>query len=199
MPAYTRTLCFGGSFNPIHLGHLTCARAVAPKMGFEQVLLIPSARPPHKPGNRDLAGVVDRLAMCNLVAADDPLFSVSNLETQRTGPSYTIDTARELRGMGMSSVSWLIGADMAKSLPKWHQADDLLREVHFVIIARPGFAFDWPAMPEPFRALRQHVVEAPLLEVSATEIRQRVREGKSIDHLVPATVASYIREHRLYI
>jgi len=192
------TLCFGGSFNPIHNGHLFCAQAVAEKAGYERVLLIPSAAPPHKP-NADLASAEHRLAMCRLAAAEQGgLFEVSDIETRRSGPSYTIDTAQELRRAGMVRVDWLIGADMLLYLPKWHRPLDLLRDVHFVVMARPGWPIDWDALPPAFRSLRGHVVEAPLIDIRATDIRRRVREGCPIDDVVPGSVARYIEAHKLF-
>src|SRR5438874_13149890 len=103
------TLCFGGSFNPIHNGHLTCARTVAHQLDFQRVLLIPSGLPPHKPAAADLAAAEHRLAMCRIVAADEPLFQVSDLEIRRGGLSYTLDTVRELRRQGLENVSWMSG------------------------------------------------------------------------------------------
>src|SRR2546423_8060516 len=116
-------LCFGGSFNPIHNGHLRCAEAVATKAGYDKVLLIPSAQPPHKPDAPDLAPAEDRLAMARLAAplAEGVPFEVSDVETRRGGPSFTIDTAQELRDQGINPVHWLIGADMLLYLPKWHR------------------------------------------------------------------------------
>jgi nicotinate-nucleotide adenylyltransferase len=192
------TLCFGGSFNPIHKGHIICAKAVATNIDAGQVMLIPSGCPPHKPKSADLAAAGDRLAMCRLVAAEDSLFQVSDMEIRRAGPSYTLETARELRRMGMDSIHWLIGADMLNFLPMWHEPLQLLKEVNFIVVARPGFTFDWTGLPSPFQVLRDHVIEAPLVDVSATEIRRRVQVGESIDELVPAAVADYIRAHRLY-
>jgi nicotinate-nucleotide adenylyltransferase len=192
------TLCFGGSFNPIHNGHIACSRAVALAKGFDQLLLIPAGCPPHKPAAADLAAVKDRLAMCRLVVAEDPLFAVSDIEIRRTGPSYTIETVRQLRAEGLLEVNWLIGADMLNFLPKWREPDALLREVNFVVMARPGFEFDWTHLPEPFQKLRKHVVEAPLVDISATEIRRRARKGKSIEGMVPDSIARYITDHRLY-
>jgi nicotinate-nucleotide adenylyltransferase len=196
------TLHFGGSFNPIHHGHLRCAEAVAAKAGYDRVVLIPSARPPHKPDNPDLASPADRLAMCRLAiterGAASPEFDVSDLETRRSGPSYTIDTAQELRRLGSPDVHWLIGADMLMSLPKWHRPLDLLREVHFVVMARPGWTIDWELLPPEFGHLRDHVVAAPVIDVSGTLIRDRVRRNLPIDHLVPAAVARYIAAHNLY-
>jgi nicotinate-nucleotide adenylyltransferase len=194
-----KTLCFGGSFNPIHHGHLITARAVAEARGFNRVLLIPSSQPPHKRNNGDMADADARLAMCRLAVEGDPLFDVSDMELRRSGPSYTIDSVRELRRQGWGRVHWLMGADMVEILPKWHEPQALLAEAEFVVMARPGWAFDWERMPAEFRRLQQNVVPAPLLEISATDIRKRVREGRSIAYLVPERVREYIGRNRLYV
>lgn len=202
-----RVLCFGGSFNPIHLGHLAVSRSVARTKAFDRVRLIVSADPPHKPRQTgrpvDLAAAEDRLAMCRLAVADDPLFQVDDLELHRTGPSYTLDTVRELRRRdGLSPnepIYWLIGADSVSQLPTWHKARKLVNEVEFVVVARPGFRFDWGSLPDAFQKLERAVVEAPLVDISATEIRRRVSAGESIEGLTPEAVATYIREHRLYL
>jgi nicotinate-nucleotide adenylyltransferase len=193
-----RRLCFGGSFNPIHYGHLACSKAVAQRMGFGQVVLIPSRKPPHKPDQSQLASAENRLAMCQLAVEGDPLYAINTIEMRRSGPSYTLDTVRELRRRGWPSVSWLIGADMLNFLPNWHEPYALLAEVDFVVMARPGFQFDWQNLPEPFRKLRENVVEAPLVNITATEIRQRVARGESIDGLTPPAVVQYIQSHGLY-
>jgi nicotinate-nucleotide adenylyltransferase len=194
----TRTLSFGGSFNPIHHAHLICARAAAEALGFEQILLIPSAQPPHKPGATDLAPPADRLAMCRLAVEGDALFDVTDLELTRTGPSYTIDTVRELKRRGWREVHWLIGADMAAYLPNWHEPLALLKEVHFWLLARPGWALDWSAMPPEYRHLGERVIPAPLIDLRATTIRERIVAGKSIAYLTPEPVIQYIRGRRLY-
>jgi len=191
-------LCFGGSFNPVHAGHLLVARAVAEAAGFERVVLVPSASPPHKPAAADLADARHRAGMCQAVAACDPLFEVETLELDRSGPSYTIDTARELKRRGWTKVAWLIGADMVPLLPKWHKPHELLAEVELVIAHRPGHTIDWQNLPEPFRLLKRQVVPAPLIEISASTIRQRVAAGRSIRYLVPPEVEQYIADHRLY-
>src|SRR5689334_23178374 len=103
-------LCFGGSFNPIHFGHLICARYAAERLGFDANVLIPSAQPPHKPNATDLAPASERVRMCQLAAAGCDDFEIDDLETKRTGPSYTIDTVRQLAGRGWGRASWLIGA-----------------------------------------------------------------------------------------
>ena len=198
MPTPNSTLCFGGSFNPIHNGHLVCAQAVAKQAGYDQVLLIPSNVPPHKP-NSGLASSEDRLAMCRLAAAGETsgLFEVSDIETRRAGPSFTLDTARELREQGMPRVDWLIGADMLLYLPKWHRPLELLKEVHFVIMDRPGWLINWEKLPSEYQQLRSQMVAAPLIDITANQIRQRVAAGESIDGLIPPAVARYIAEHKL--
>lgn len=193
-----RVLCFGGSFNPIHHGHLITARAVAEVAGFNKVLLIPSSQPPHKRQNADIADPEQRLAMCEIAIDGDSLFEVSDLELRRSGPSYTIDTVRELKRQGWQRVHWLMGADMVQILPKWHEPQALLAEADFVVMARPGWTFAWETMPTEFRRLQQHVVAAPMLQISATDIRQRVRDGRSIRYLVPEAVRGYIEQNRLY-
>jgi nicotinate-nucleotide adenylyltransferase len=196
------SLYFGGSFNPIHHGHLRCAEAVANTAGYDRVVLIPNSRSPHKPDNPELASPQDRLAMCRLAITErggqTPGFEVSDIETRRSGPSYTIDTAQELHNEGHAEVHWLIGADMLLSLPRWHRPLDLLRAVHFVIMARPGWTIDWNALPPEYRHLKEQVVAAPVIDISSTEIRRRVRQNLPIDDLVPASVARYIAEHHLY-
>lgn len=197
-PANMTKLCFGGSFNPLHVGHLLISRAVAEAAGYSKVVLIPTAMPPHKPEPADLAGACHRLAMCQAVATCDSLFEVEDLELHRTGPSYTLDTVRALKAKGWPEVHWLIGADMVEILPQWHRVSELLREVRFVIAQRPGHSIAWDRLPPEMQALRSQVVRTPLLEISASDVRRRVREGKSIRYLVPAEVERYIAEHRLY-
>lgn len=193
-----RILYFGGSFNPIHHGHLICARSAAERGGFETVVLIPSRQPPHKPGITDLADASDRLEMCRRACATG--FEVSDVELRRTGPSYTLDTARELsRTTGGGKIAWLIGADMLNFLPKWHRPTELLQEVHFVIMARPGWQFDWNNLPSDYRVLEQNVVQTPLIDISSTEIRRRIGRGLSIDYLTPPAVVEYIRSRKLYV
>ena len=136
-------ICLGGSFNPIHHGHLLCARAAAEVLGATTIVVFPAGTPPHKKTDAGLASAVDRLEMCRRAVAGIPGFVVDGRELERSGPSYTIDTARELRKEGWDEVVWLIGADMLNSLPTWHEPEALLREVRFVVMARPGTTFAW--------------------------------------------------------
>lgn len=193
------TLYFGGSFNPIHDGHLVCSRAVAERAGFEQVVLMPSGQAPHKPNAANMAEGRHRLVMCQLAVAGDPMFRVSDLEIARDGPSYTIDTVRRLKERCEEPIHWLIGADMLLYLQYWHEPEKLLREVNFVIMARPGWTLDWQLLPAEHRLLQQNVIETPLLDISSTDIRARVAAAKAIDYLTPPAVCRYIREQGLYL
>ena len=195
------TLCFGGSFNPIHHGHLICARAVAEARGFDRIELIPSAQPPHKPHDPTLAPPDDRLKMCQLSIYQSSLLAVNDIELALPTPSFTIDTVRELRRRGpggSDKIHWLIGADMLLYLPKWHSPLELMAEVEFVIMARPGWTLDWNQLPAEFRHLEKNVVVAPMIDVSSTQIRDRVSKGLSVEYLTPEPVCRYIRERGLY-
>lgn len=192
------TLCFGGSFNPVHYGHLRISQAVADKKGYDKVLIIPSAQPPHKPASADLAAPLDRLTMCRLAVEGSALFAVTDLEIRRSGLSYTIDTAQQLRSAGLKAVNWLIGTDMLQILPTWHRAAELLHEVNFVIVSRPNCEIEWKSLPPAYRFLKEHVVAVPQIDISATEIRRRICDGESIEGLTPPAVVRYITEHDLY-
>lgn len=191
-------LYFGGSFNPLHVGHLLVAQAVAEAGGFDRVVLVPSAQPPHKRAAADMAEPVDRLKMCQLVAEADPLFEVSAIELGRQAPSYTIDTVRSLKMGGEGEVNWLIGADALHDLPKWMRAGELIRETRFWVARRPGFTIDWDRLPDMLEPLKERVVEAPLLDISATHMRQRVAAGRTIRYYVPAEVEQFIAQRGLY-
>ena len=148
-------ICFGGTFNPIHHGHLLCARAAAEAVGAKTVVIFPAGNPAHRAGQTDLAPPADRLEMCRLAVDGIDGFEVDDRECRRAGATYTIDTARELKKEGWSEVVWLIGADMLNTLPNWHEADALLREVRFIVMARPGTAFEWEKLPPEVRCWRK--------------------------------------------
>src|SRR5205807_1174361 len=177
-----------------HHAHLICARAVAEARGFEKVVLVPAYQPPHKELTAEIASAEDRLAMCRLAAAGSELFEVDDIELQRGGPSFTIDTVRELKRRGWPEVHWLIGADMVQILPQWHEPAALLAEARLVVMARPGWSIDWDKLPPAYRELRHEVVTVPPIEMSATEIRSRVRRGLGIEYLTPEGVVGYVRE-----
>ncbi len=193
-----RKLCLGGSFNPIHHGHLLCGLAAAERLGFDQLVLIPSGVPPLKQGAADLASAADRFAMCRLAAAGVAAIEVDAIELERPLPSFTIDTARQLRQRGSEKVSWLIGADALEYLPHWHELPALLREVNFIVMARPGWTIDWQKLPVNVRQLENCMVQVPQIQISATQIRMRVKDQLPIDFMTPPAVSDYIREHDLY-
>jgi nicotinate-nucleotide adenylyltransferase len=193
-----KTLCLGGSFNPIHHGHLICARAAAESSGFDRILLIPSSQPPHKPADPNMADASHRLKMAQAAVAQSELFEVDGLEIARAGLSYTLDTVRALKRKGIEEVNWLIGADLLPQFQTWHEPVALLAEAVFWVVLRPGFEINWPALPPPLRDLRERVLVAPSIDISATDIRRRVSQGQSIDFLTPPPVVTYIKQNGLY-
>ncbi|MCC6240121.1 MAG: nicotinate (nicotinamide) nucleotide adenylyltransferase [Phycisphaerales bacterium] len=192
------TLYFGGSFNPIHHGHLICAREVAESAGYDKIVLIPCGQPPHKLGSADLAAPQHRLEMCRLAVALDPLFAVDTIEMDQPGPSYTLNTVQRLKARGVNQIDWLIGADMLAFLPQWHQPQVLIQQAKIIIMARPGWSFQWHQLPAFLQPLQHNVVHAPMIDLSASTIRQRCRSGANIAYLTPPSVADYIHTHKLY-
>lgn len=196
---------FGGSFNPIHTGHLIVARSVAELLELSRVVLIPSANPPHKPG-QDLADAGDRLAMVRLAIDGDAHLEASAVEIERDGPSYTILTVQAYRqSLGPDpAVHWIIGADTLSELHTWHRVSELVDMCRIVTAARPGF--ESPDVSQlsaslsrrQIKRLRDGILPTPGIDISATDIRRRVREGRSIRYLVPGAVEDYITTHSLY-
>ncbi len=182
---------FGGSFDPIHQGHLIVAAAAADRLGLDRVLFVPARVQPFK-GGRHGAGVEDRAAMVAVALAADRRFALDRRELSRQGPSYTVDTLRELQAEHPADALFLlIGADAARELPGWHDAARLPRLARIVVLTRPG------ASP-PSHPLCADTLAVPAVPVSATEIRERVRRGERIDGLVPEAVAGYIEQRGLY-
>jgi len=198
---------FGGTFDPVHHGHLIVARSVAEQLGVDRITLIPAASPPHKPGPS--ASGEDRLAMLELAIEGEGVFDVCDIELSRSGPSYTLDTLCQLRRRhgGEAALHWVIGADMLADLPTWYRATEVLEAARIVIAARPpwhrkleeifaGLAGSLP--PEQVERLRASVVQTPLVDISSTEIRRRVGQGRSIRYLLPEAVREYIGRRGLY-
>lgn len=185
---------FGGSFNPVHRGHLLVAQAAQEELGLDRVVFIPAAQSPFKPATEPAPAAV-RLQLLRLALAGQPHWDVDDLEIQRGGVSFTIETARTFAarypGAGLF---YLIGADNVRTLPQWQSADELARLVEFVVIPRPG---EPPAtLPAPFRL---RTLRGFPLGVSSSAIRERVRAGLPVDLLVPGPVAEVIRNNRLYL
>ena len=196
----------GGTFNPIHLGHLIVAQMAMERFELGRVLFIPSATPPHKNGS-GLADGRHRLAMVQSAVEGDLRFEASDLEIQRGGRSYTIDTVRALHEKSSSAdFYFIIGADTLTELHLWRDIGTLLTLVRFVTLARPGTDLaalranpDRLRLPPPWpERLLADVAEGRQVDISASDIRHRLAEGLSIRYLVPPGVEMYIAEHHLY-
>lgn len=206
----------GGTFDPIHLGHLRCAQEIQEIFGLEQVVFIPAARPPLKP-----AGTVSdfdhRLRMVGLAVEGNPLFAASDLEKQREGPSYSIDTVKQiLADRRQPELFFILGLDAFQGIQKWKEWESLLLLCNFVVMTRPGFDNGSliPSLPADYAARYRyrsdidactHPVGTSIffrsvtfLDISSTEIRKRVRAGRSIRYLVPDAVMDYIEQWGLY-
>jgi len=198
-----KTGLFGGSFDPVHNGHLAIARASLDSAGLDRVVFLPESAPPHKPGRR-FAPSVHRLAMLQLAIEGEPRFALSAMNLDSTGPCYTIDTWRRYREEHPAEEArFIIGGDMLADLPNWHRPADLLREVDFVICSRPGFCADEVIRNLPFgeaerMKLAASVIEAPLLDISASHVRELAACGGSLSAFVPPSVAAYITANSLY-
>jgi nicotinate-nucleotide adenylyltransferase len=184
----------GGTFDPPHIGHLQAASAAADAVHLDRVLFVPAARPWQK---SEYSHPEDRFAMTVLAAATDPRFVASRIELDRNGPTYTLDTMTTLSTMRGSSAElfFILGADAALNLRTWHGLEELSQLMTVIAVTRPGFDLAGFDHPEGFRV---DVVEISPVEVSSTQIRAAVAEGRSIDGLVPVEVAAYIAERGLY-
>jgi nicotinate-nucleotide adenylyltransferase len=186
---------FGGSFNPPHVAHLIVAEVARDQFGFDEVWWIPNATPPHK-SQVDLAAVEHRLEMTRRAVADNPAFRLCDIEVERAGVSYTVETVRALQEQHPGTdFALLIGSDSLDHFAEWHEPEEIAERVPLVVYKRPGVI---DAVPESRFANQVWFVAAPVMEVSGTEIRSRCRADRSIRYLVPETVRDYIETHGLY-
>ena len=190
----------GGTFNPVHEGHLSIAREALRLFALDAVWFIPCAVPPHKPAH-NLASNEDRLAMLRLALAGEPRFDALPIEFDRPGKSYTVDTVRALQALHPGDgFVFIIGADTLPELHTWHQPLELLSLVRIVTLARPGFVPDAVALqlppPWPARLLADLRTGDPL-DVSSRDVRAKIAAGQPLS-LVPEPVQRYIQEHNLY-
>src|SRR2546423_1935561 len=193
----------GGTFDPIHIGHLAAAEEVREALGLGRVLFVPAGIPPHKP-DRLIAAPHHRLAMVELAIGGNPAFEVSRVELDRTGPSYTVDTLKALSGGIDGSpreLTLILSAESFRGLPSWQEPERILALARIAIVPRGGLkppGKGW--LEEHFPGVRARIVEldAPRLRLSATDIRARIAAGRSIRYLVPDAVIDYIRDHDLY-
>lgn len=203
---------FGGTFNPIHFGHLRVALDVKESLGLHELRLIPCHQPPHR---EDALSGEHRLAMARLAVANHPEFVIDDCELQRQGPSFTVDTLHALRQQlgAATTLLMILGSDAFLTLPSWHRWSELLDYAHIVVMTRPG----WELRPDAelaawLDAHRLHsladlrastqggvfIQTVTALEISASDIRQRIAERRSVDFLMPDAVIRYIHEQGLY-
>ena len=204
----------GGTFDPIHYGHLRPAEALAAQVGLQKVTLMPNNVPPHRP--QPLASPAQRIAMVRLAIADNPLFEIDLREMQRDSPSYTLETLETLRAErgAHQPLAFIIGQDSLLTLHRWHRWQELLSFCHLLVCQRPGYRSEMDT-PERQQWLNQHLTqhaqalqqapagliflaETPRIDISATEIRARHRQGASCRDLMPLAVSDYIDREGLY-
>ncbi len=191
----------GGTFNPPHLAHMVCASEARAQLSLDRVLLVPTGVPPHKPMEEE-PGRMHRLEMCRLAAdGHRDWLEVSAIEVDRDGPSYTVDTLRQIHATQPGDeLTFIVGGDMAWSLPSWREPEEILQLASVAVAERTG------ARREEVRARlagmqgahRISYIDVPRLDISSSALRRRVREGRPIDYLVSDTVADYIEQRRLY-
>lgn len=194
-----RLAVFGGTFDPIHHGHLRMAEEARDRLGFDRVLFVPNNVSPFKTRHAVTTGTV-RAEMLEAAVADNPAFAVSRFEIEREGPSYTVETLRYLSAAHPNTeLYFLTGTDAVRDLPKWHQPEEVLRLARFAVMTRPGVnARDvLNALPDPWER-RITFIEMPGLDISATDLRARVATGRSIRYLLPPSVEAIISVRGLY-
>lgn len=181
----------GGTFNPIHIGHLILAEEAREKLSLDKVIFVPTFLPPHK-DNSDIAPAKDRLTMIKYAIKTNKYFLVSDIEIKRNGRSYTIDTIKEFKEKFQADdLYFIIGSDLLKYLEDWKDLNEIIKMVKFIAATRPGFALE--KIPSYINTLPIRAVD-----VSAFEIRACVKEGKSFRYLVPESVFNYIKKKGLY-
>ena len=190
----------GGTFDPVHLGHLVVASEVHDALGLDEVVLVPTGRPWQKSG-RPVTDGDQRLLMTGLAVADDTRMNVSRVDVDRPGPTYSADTVRDLRAQHgpEAELFFLTGADALAGLPTWHAVEDFLAEAVVVGFARNGHPLEVPAgLPDGISADRFRFVDTTVVDLSSTDVRARVAAGQSIRYLVPDAVEAHIRATGLY-
>lgn len=198
----------GGTFNPIHYGHLVTAQEALYQFGLDKVIFMPSGQPPHKK-DKEILPPEERYLMTVIATASNPDFVVSRFEIEKRGPSYTIDTIRALKEQygPETKLYFITGADAVWEILTWKDAEKLAELCTFIAATRPGYSLEkfkkLHVLPEdqplPKGKPRVYIMEIPALAISSTDIRRRVREGHPINYLVPEGVASYIRKSRFWI
>lgn len=192
---------YGGTFNPIHLGHLITAEAVREEFNLHQVIFVVAATPPHK--SKGVIEAHHRFAMTSLAILNNPYFIISDIEMKREGFSYTIDTIRGLKEIYGEETDFffIAGTDTIHELPNWKYINELLALCHFVGATRPDGSEVIDSVIDYFGDLGKqkiHRLHTPELEISSTDIRKRLFEGKSVKYMLPRSVIKYIKDHHIY-
>lgn len=189
----------GGTFDPIHLGHIITAEKVKETFCLDEVVFVPSGNPPHKKG-REITAAADRLAMVRLAVEGKNGFSVSTMEIDREGYSYALDTVNafyELYGTDIH-LFFITGADAISEIMSWYKAEELLGKCEFIAASRPGYTLVPDKTIPPALQKRIHRFHETALEISSSEIRSRISQGESVSAMIPYEVETYIRDHHLY-
>lgn len=191
---------FGGTFDPIHLGHLIIAEELRYRLALDRILFLPAGRPPHKT-DREISPNQQRLEMLEMAIADNPHFAVSTVDLKRPGLSYTADSLAVLQAeFPDRELYFLMGQDSLRDFPTWHGPDRIVRQARLGVALRPGVVVDIDTIVRqvPAAAGRIKLIDVPLIQIASRLIRQRVREGRPITYQVPRAVEGYIRAHGLY-
>jgi nicotinate-nucleotide adenylyltransferase len=186
----------GGTFDPVHNGHLVAANEVRSRFGLDEVVFVPTGQPWQKAAGA-VSDAEDRYLMTVVATASNPLFSVSRIDVERPGPTYTVDTLRELRARrpDVDELLFITGADALHQILGWHAATELFTLAHFVGVTRPGYDL---ALDAAFPSGSVTLVEVPALAISSSDIRARVADGRPIYYLVPDGVVQYVEKRHLY-
>lgn len=190
----------GGTFDPVHIGHLIIAEEAWYRLGLARVIFVPASVPPHKP-DEPVSEREHRYRMTVLATEDNPAFEVSRMEFERPGPSYTVDTLAELKRLHGEDTElfFIMGADSVLEITTWHRPDEIVRLCTVVAAARPGYDLARAERSLPHEFLeRIDFLEVPDIDISSTELRERVMAGVPIRYLIPPSVEKYIYENRLY-
>ncbi|MCX8117402.1 MAG: nicotinate-nucleotide adenylyltransferase [Desulfobacterota bacterium] len=206
---------FGGTFNPIHLGHLRGAEEIREGFGLDEVIFIPSANPPHKPPE-EILDARHRVEMVRLAISSNPFFSLSEIELKRPGKSYTIDTLRHFCGEGSDDHYFIMGGEAFGEIETWKDYKELFVLSHFIVMLRHGCEAspDVSALPETLRSefrydlelkawvhpsgKRLYFREISFLDISSTKVRELIERGASVRYLIPPEAEAYLRKHALY-
>ena len=190
---------FGGTFDPIHVGHLVAAVNARHTLGLDRVLFVVANEPWQKVGDRPVSPALDRLTLVDAALGDVDGLEASRLEIDRGGPSYTIDTIEELRRLEPTAdLCLIVGADVVAGLATWERLDDIRRETTMVVVNRPGSTPVLPGRDGRLTGWNAVAIEIPALEISSTDLRERAATGRPLDYLIPEGAVRMIKERGMY-